>query len=205
MWANPTTPTHMQISCINYSSTHPSRCNKSFPVCRPCPLTSLLSATLNKYNPVFVSSNEFRSCVAFLVAASRGCISARWGEIFWRDGADEVGGGGESLQKDCKYQHKRKSGAFRLMVWSCRGKKTPLIILFYVQISNFVFLGGEKYEHACKSFFFFISFSIRISHSRTYTRVEVCAAPWVRCTQELVGLICSMRAVWSPPFICVSA
>lgn len=127
------------------------------------------------------------------------------GEIFWRDGADEVGGGGESLQKDCKYQHKRKSGAFRLMVWSCRGKKTPLIILFYVQISNFVFLGGEKYEHACKSFFFFISFSIRISHSRTYTRVEVCAAPWVRCTQELVGLICSMRAVWSPPFICVSA
>lgn len=41
------------------------------------------------------------------------------GEIFWRDGADEVGGGGgggESLQKDCKYQHKRKSGAFRLMV-----------------------------------------------------------------------------------------
>ena len=95
MWAHPTAPTHMQMSCINYSSciqaTHPSRCNKSFPVCRPRPLTSLLSATLNKYNPwsVQMSSDPVlhswwpRAVVVYLLAE---------GEIFWRDGTDEVGG-----------------------------------------------------------------------------------------------------------------
>lgn len=36
-------------------------------------------------------------------------------------------------------------------------------------------------------------------------RVEIYTAPWVQCTQEFACLICSMRAAWTPPFICVSA
>lgn len=105
MRTHQTAPTNMQILHINYSSpykTHPSGHNKSFPVWPHTRLlTCLMSAALNKYNP----QSRLTFCGALLVAVGC-CVSARWtGNIL--AGFNKLGLEG-SLQKDCKYQHKRK-------------------------------------------------------------------------------------------------
>lgn len=73
----------------------------------------------------------------------------------------------------------------------------------------------KKYSHECvslnflsmlpHSFIFLSDCAHSLLKSVTSTWVEMYTAPWGQCTQEFASLICSMRAAWTPPFICVSA
>lgn len=139
MRTHPTVPTNMQIFCTHYSPSNWRLIDLNVTInflsgvkvfcCHWC-LRPWTNTTLNQFTWVQI--------LHFIVGGRRLFVSVYLMKGKYSGGMSQTRSVGGSLQKYCKYQQKRKRSDFKVMVWSCRGKKLHLFCF----ISGSVSLGS---------------------------------------------------------------